>query len=38
MRTGLLPDEQASLDTHIWIAWTDLGSLPGGRFLDRHLK
>ncbi|MEV0528922.1 NUDIX domain-containing protein [Streptomyces sp. NPDC050439] len=28
VRTGLLPDEQASLDTHIWIAWTDLGSLP----------
>ncbi|MGW0903426.1 NUDIX domain-containing protein [Streptomyces sp. NPDC002853] len=28
VRTGLLPDEQVSLDTHIWIAWSDLGSLP----------
>ncbi|MGW7072865.1 NUDIX hydrolase [Streptomyces sp. NPDC054855] len=28
VRTGLLPDEQADLDTHIWIAWPDLGSLP----------
>lgn len=28
VRTGLLPDEQASLDTHTWIAWSDLGSLP----------
>lgn len=27
-RSGLLPDEQASLDTHTWIAWPDLGSLP----------
>ncbi|GAA1934269.1 NUDIX hydrolase [Streptomyces durmitorensis] len=27
VRTGLLPDEQASLDTHVWIAWSDLGSL-----------
>ncbi|MET8685788.1 NUDIX domain-containing protein [Streptomyces sp. NPDC004732] len=26
-RTGLLPDEQASLDTHTWIAWSDLPSL-----------
>ncbi|MEU9801493.1 hypothetical protein [Streptomyces sp. NPDC051000] len=26
-RTGLLPDEQANLDTHVWIAWTDLNSL-----------
>ena len=28
VRTGLLPDEQISLDTHAWIAWSDLGSLP----------
>ncbi|MGW6057266.1 hypothetical protein [Streptomyces sp. NPDC055189] len=21
------PDEQVSLDTHIWIAWSELGSL-----------
>ncbi|MEU8935669.1 NUDIX domain-containing protein [Streptomyces sp. NPDC048409] len=28
VRTGLLPDEQATLDTHLWIAWSDLGSLP----------
>lgn len=27
VRTGLLPDEQATLDTHLWIAWSDLGSL-----------
>nr|WSW67009.1 NUDIX domain-containing protein [Streptomyces sp. NBC_00995] len=27
-RTGLLPDEQAGLDTHAWLAWTDLASLP----------
>jgi 8-oxo-dGTP pyrophosphatase MutT (NUDIX family) len=27
-RTGLLPDEQANLGTHRWIAWPDLGSLP----------
>ncbi|WP_238696938.1 hypothetical protein ACGH52_32160 [Streptomyces sp. BBFR25] len=25
-RTGLLPDEQASLDTYAWTAWPDLGS------------
>lgn len=28
VRTGLLPDEQANLDTHAWIPWSDLGSLP----------
>ncbi|WJV48944.1 NUDIX hydrolase [Streptomyces flavofungini] len=27
VRTGLLPDEQTNLDTHVWIAWSDLGSL-----------
>lgn len=27
-RTGLLPDEQAELDTHAWVAWPDLGALP----------
>ncbi|MEU1146882.1 NUDIX domain-containing protein [Streptomyces sp. NPDC005863] len=27
-RTGLLPDELASLDTHAWVAWSELGSLP----------
>ncbi|MFJ9080200.1 hypothetical protein ACIRO3_33935 [Streptomyces sp. NPDC102278] len=27
VRTGLLPDEQANLDTHVWIAWSDLSSL-----------
>ena len=26
-RTGLLPDEQANLDTHAWIAWSELDSL-----------
>lgn len=26
-RTGLLPDEQANLDTHTCIPWSDLGSL-----------
>ncbi|WP_306806445.1 hypothetical protein [Streptomyces sp. DH12] len=26
-RTGLLPDELASLDTHAWLAWPDLGAL-----------
>lgn len=28
VRTGLLPDEQASLDTYAWIAWSDLAALP----------
>ena len=28
VRTGLLPDERITLDTHAWIAWSDLGSLP----------
>ncbi|MEV1027070.1 NUDIX domain-containing protein [Streptomyces sp. NPDC050264] len=28
LRTGLLPDEQAALDTHVWVAWPDLDSLP----------
>ncbi|MDQ0596718.1 8-oxo-dGTP pyrophosphatase MutT (NUDIX family) [Streptomyces canus] len=28
VRTGLLPDEEASLDTHAWIAWSDLDSHP----------
>ncbi|MFE9028685.1 NUDIX domain-containing protein [Streptomyces iakyrus] len=28
VRSGLLPDEQANLDTHAWVAWSDLGSLP----------
>lgn len=28
VRTGLLPDEQITLDTHAWIAWPDLASLP----------
>ncbi|MFI1758286.1 NUDIX domain-containing protein [Streptomyces sp. NPDC020571] len=27
VRTGLLPDEQATLDTYAWTAWPDLGSL-----------
>ncbi|MGW2683551.1 NUDIX hydrolase [Streptomyces sp. NPDC001414] len=27
VRTGLLPEELASLDIHVWIAWPDLGSL-----------
>ncbi|WP_255977871.1 NUDIX hydrolase [Streptomyces longispororuber] len=27
VRTGLLPDEEATLDTHAWIAWSDLSSL-----------
>ncbi|MYR44323.1 NUDIX domain-containing protein [Streptomyces sp. SID5910] len=27
VRTGLLPEEQASLDTHAWVAWSDLGTL-----------
>ncbi|MFH8612551.1 NUDIX hydrolase [Streptomyces sp. NPDC018029] len=27
-RTGLLPDEQASLDTHAWIVWSELAALP----------
>ncbi|MGW2571486.1 NUDIX hydrolase [Streptomyces sp. NPDC001537] len=27
VRTGLLPEEQASLDSHAWIAWSDLDSL-----------
>ncbi|CAL9643220.1 NUDIX domain-containing protein [Streptomyces sp. enrichment culture] len=27
VRTGLLPDEQASLDTYAWTAWPDLGTL-----------
>ncbi|MER5304238.1 NUDIX hydrolase [Streptomyces lasiicapitis] len=27
VRTGLLPDEQANLDTHAWMVWSDLGSL-----------
>lgn len=26
-RTGLLPDEQAALDTHAWVAWPDLATL-----------
>lgn len=25
-RTGLLPDERINLDTHAWIAWSDLDS------------
>ncbi|WP_344388301.1 NUDIX hydrolase [Streptomyces vastus] len=28
VRTGLLPDEQANLHGHAWIAWPDLDSLP----------
>ncbi|WP_280138115.1 NUDIX hydrolase [Streptomyces sp. TP-A0874] len=28
VRTGLLPDEQVNLDTHAWVAWSELGSLP----------
>ncbi|WP_448321784.1 NUDIX hydrolase [Streptomyces sp. CO7] len=28
VRTGLLPYELTSLDTHTWVAWPDLGSLP----------
>jgi 8-oxo-dGTP pyrophosphatase MutT (NUDIX family) len=28
VRTGMLPDEHANLDTHAWIAWLDLESLP----------
>lgn len=27
-RTGLSPDELASLDRHAWVVWSDLGSLP----------
>ncbi|MEU3896645.1 NUDIX domain-containing protein [Streptomyces sp. NPDC045251] len=27
VRTGLLPEEQASLGSHAWIAWWDLDSL-----------
>lgn len=27
VRTDLLPDEQTNLDTHVWTAWSDLGSL-----------
>jgi 8-oxo-dGTP pyrophosphatase MutT (NUDIX family) len=27
-RTGLLPDEQANLDTHAWIHWSRLPALP----------
>ncbi len=27
VRTGLLPDEQATLDAHAWIEWSDLSSL-----------
>ncbi|CAM5348250.1 NUDIX domain-containing protein OS=Streptomyces tendae OX=1932 GN=GUR47_01235 PE=3 SV=1 [Streptomyces tendae] len=27
MRTGLLPDERAALDTYAWTAWRDLGPL-----------
>ncbi|PPS88923.1 NUDIX hydrolase [Streptomyces sp. MH60] len=27
VRTGLLPDEQATLDTYAWTAWPDLDSL-----------
>ncbi|TXS37854.1 NUDIX hydrolase [Streptomyces sp. OR43] len=28
VRTGLLPDEQVSLDTHAWVARPDLAGLP----------
>ncbi|MDT0379382.1 hypothetical protein RM572_11445 [Streptomyces sp. DSM 42041] len=28
-RTGLLPDERASLQGHARVPWRDLGSLPG---------
>ncbi|WP_328826480.1 NUDIX hydrolase [Streptomyces ureilyticus] len=28
VRTGLLPDEQANLQGHAWIAWPDLDSVP----------
>ncbi|MGW4726132.1 hypothetical protein [Streptomyces sp. NPDC004291] len=28
VRTGLLPEEEAGLDTYAWIAWSDPGSLP----------
>ncbi|MGP4112873.1 NUDIX hydrolase [Streptomyces sp. 4N509B] len=27
-RTGLLPDEQATLDTHAWVAWSELDAVP----------
>lgn len=27
LRTGLLPEEQANLHTHAWLAWSDLDSL-----------
>ncbi|MET7425098.1 NUDIX domain-containing protein [Dactylosporangium sp. NPDC005555] len=28
VRTGLLPDERQTLDTHAWVAWQDLAALP----------
>ena len=28
VRTGLLPEERASLDTHARVAWSELGALP----------
>ncbi len=28
VRSGLLPDERANLDTHAWVARSDLESLP----------
>lgn len=27
-RAGLLPDEQVNLDSHAWVLWSDLDSLP----------
>ncbi|SDP56663.1 8-oxo-dGTP pyrophosphatase MutT, NUDIX family [Streptomyces sp. cf386] len=27
-RAGLLPDERANLDSHAWVLWSDLDSLP----------
>ncbi|MEV4137606.1 NUDIX domain-containing protein [Dactylosporangium sp. NPDC049742] len=28
VRTGLLPHEQVTLDSHAWVPWSDLASLP----------
>jgi 8-oxo-dGTP pyrophosphatase MutT (NUDIX family) len=28
VRTGLMPDEQANLDTHAWVGWSELAALP----------
>ncbi|MFG2292643.1 NUDIX hydrolase [Streptomyces sp. NPDC048603] len=28
VRTGLLPDEQANIQTHAWVPWSELRALP----------